>query len=412
MNVFFLADVSAVTVIGGAERVLQEQALGLGRLGHRVSAIVRAPAGDERPQVTLGAVQEYRYQVSRDHEWGFVLSSMRGSVRMVDEAGRTGFPDAAIVHQSMAGLGPILARRSAIRGWIYVCHSLAHEEYMTRTKPRTGLLARARWTANARLRRWCERVVIRRCARIVVLSEFMKQRVMRSHGLDAERIRVIPGAVDIERFRPPDDPVAVRDRLGLPQKNVILFTVRNLVPRMGLENLLRAVAGLGPERQDLLLLIGGDGPLRASLQNLIDELGLAPSVRLLGFVPEPDLPGYYQAADLVVMPTHELEGFGLVTVEALACGTPVVGTPVGAIPEILARVDPRLVAEGSDGPALAEALRRILRRFRDQPGEQERLSRRGRELVLTDYTWDRHNRQLDQVLRDVCEGAGEAGHGR
>jgi hypothetical protein len=71
MNVFLLADVSAVTVIGGAERVLQEQALGLGRLGHRVSTIVRAPAGDERPQVTVGAIREYRYRVSRDHEWGF-----------------------------------------------------------------------------------------------------------------------------------------------------------------------------------------------------------------------------------------------------------------------------------------------------------------------------------------------------
>lgn len=412
MKVLLLAEVSAVTVIGGAERVLQEQALGLGRLGHQVSTVVRAPAGDERPQVTLGAIQEYRYRVSRNHEWGFVLSSVRGSVRALDEAGRGGMPDAAVVHQSMAGLGPILLRRAAIRGWVYVCHSLAHEEYVTRTKPGTGLLARVRWAANAQVRLRCERIVMRRCARIIVLSEFMKQRVMRVHGIGAERIRVIPGAVDIERFRPPDDPVAVRDRLNLPQKQVILFTVRNLVPRMGLDNLLRALAGLGSARQDLLLLIGGEGPLRASLQSLIDELGLTQSVRLLGFLPEQDLPLYYQAADLVLMPTQELEGFGLVTVEALACGTPVLGTPVGAIPEILARVDPRLVAEGSDGPALAAALQRTLTRFRDQPGEQERLSRRGRELVLTDYHWDRHNRQLDQVLREVCGEAGAARQGR
>ncbi len=412
MKVLLLAEVSAVTVIGGAERVLQEQALGLDRLGHQVSAVVRAPVGDERSQVTLGMIQEYRYRVSRNHEWGFVLSSVRGSVRALDEAGRGGMPDAAVVHQSMAGLGPILLRRAAIRGWVYVCHSLAHEEYVTRTKPGTGLLARVRWAANAQVRLRCERIVMRRCARIIVLSEFMKQRVMRVHGIEAERMRVIPGAVDIERFRPPDDPVAVRDRLNLPQKKVILFTVRNLVPRMGLDNLLRALAGLGSARQDLLLLIGGEGPLRASLQSLIDELGLTQSVRLLGFLPEQDLPLYYQAADLVLMPTQELEGFGLVTVEALACGTPVLGTPVGAIPEILARVDPRLVAEGSDGPALTAALQRTLTRFRDQPGEQERLSRLGRELVLTEYHWDRHNRQLDQVLREVCGEAGETRQGR
>lgn len=412
MNVFFLAEVSAETVIGGAERVLQEQALGLGRLGHRVGTIVRAPTGDERPQVALGTIQEYRYQVSRDYEWRFVLSSVRESVRRLDEAGRGGMPDAAIVHQSMAGLGPILFRRAAIRGWVYVCHSPAHEEYATRTKPGAGPFARARWAANVQVRLWCERIVMRRCARIVVLSEFMQQRVRRLHGIDEERMRVIPGGVDGERFRPPDDRAAVRDRLNLPQQRVILLTVRNLVPRMGLDNLLRALAGLGQERQDLLLLIGGEGPLRDSLRRLIDELGLAQSVRLLGFVPEQDLPRYYQAADLVVMPTHELEGFGLVTIEALACGTPVLGTPVGAIPEILARVDSRLVAEGRDGPALTAALRRTLTRFRDQPGERERLSRRGRALVLTEYQWDRHNRQLDQVLREVCGKAGAAGHGR
>ncbi|MFB3111774.1 MAG: glycosyltransferase, partial [Gemmatimonadales bacterium] len=90
-----------------------------------------------------------------------------------------------------------------------------------------------------------------------------------------------------------------------------------------------------------------------------------------------------------------------VTVEALACGTPVLGTPVGALPEVLTRVDPRLVAEGSDAASLATAIRRILRRFRDQPGEQERLSVKGRALVESDYNWDRHCEQLEAVLREA-----------
>ncbi len=124
-------------------------------------------------------------------------------------------------------------------------------------------------------------------------------------------------------------------------------------------------------------------------------------VRLLGFVPEEQLPSYYQAADLILVPTLELEGFGLVTVEALACGTPVLGTPVGALPEVLTRVDPGLVAEGSDAASLATAIRRILRRFRDQPGEQERLSAKGRALVESEYNWDRHCEQLEAVLREA-----------
>lgn len=412
MHVLMLAEVSAVLVIGGAERVLQEQALGLSRRGHYVSVVVRAPAGDARPQVALGNVREYRYQVSRVNEPRFVLSSIRGAVHGMDDASRAGAPDAVIIHQAMAGLGPVFSRRRAGAGWVYLCHSLAHEEYLTRTSPGTGLLAPLRHALNARMRRWCERAVMRRCARIVVLSEFMKRRVMLAHGVRPERIHIIPGGVDTGRFQPPQDPVAVRQRLKLPQGKVILFTVRNLVPRMGLDQLLRALAGLGEEGRDLLLLIGGEGPLRPALERLISELNLASSVQLLGFIAEEELPLYYQSADLVLMPTQELEGFGLVAVEALACGTPVLGTPVGAIPEILARLDPRLIAEGSDATPLATALRSTLQRFRDQPGEQERLSRRGRDLVLSDYHWDRHVEQLVQVLEEAGREAGWSRSGR
>lgn len=125
-------------------------------------------------------------------------------------------------------------------------------------------------------------------------------------------------------------------------------------------------------------------------------------MRLLGFVPEEQLSRYYQAADLVVMPTLQLEGFGLVTVEALACGTPVLGTPVGALPEVLSRVDPLLIAEGTDEGALAAAIRRVLQRFRECPGEQARLSAKGRELIAQQYNWTTHAAELERILRDVC----------
>lgn len=406
MRIVMLAEVSAVRVIGGAERVLQEQALGLARRGHVLCVVARAPEGDARPEAAIGGVPEYRYRASRGSEAAFVLSSFAGSCEGFDRARAGARADAAVIHQSLAGLGALLRRREGATVWAYVCHSLAHEEYVTRVPPGATAAARVRRALNARLRLWCERVVVRRCTPVFVLSEFMKRRVMAAHGIAEERIVPAPGGADLTRFTPAADPVAVRERLGLPLKKVILFTVRNLVPRMGLENLVRAVAALGEEGRDLLLLVGGEGRLRQALEALITEYGLGDRVRLLGFVPEDDLPRYYQAADLMVLPTQELEGFGLVTVEALACGTPVFGTPVGAIPEVLARVDPALVAEGADPEALARGLRRLLVRFRDQPGEQERLSKRGRALVESDYTWERHCGRIEAALR---EAAGKAG---
>jgi glycosyltransferase involved in cell wall biosynthesis len=360
------------------------------------------PTDDFRPLVAVGSLVEYRYAVSRRSAPAFVLSSLVRSVRAFDLAYSSVQAEAVVIHQSLGGLGAILARRKQARGWVYVCHSLAHEEYLSRTVPSEASTARARRALNARVRFWCEGLVLRRCSRIVVLSEFMKRRIVGRHRVAEGRVCVIPGGADPVQFHPSANPDDVRRSLGLPLNKVLLLTVRNLVPRMGLEHLVRAVAALGGEAHDLLLLIGGEGVLRSALERLIWDLNLGQQVRLLGFIAEDDLPLYYQAADLVLVPTYELEGFGLVTVEAMACGTPVLGTPVGALPEVLTRVDPRLIAEGTDPEALAAAMVRLLRRFRDMPGEQARLSDRGRTLVETDFNWDRHSERLEAVLREAC----------
>ena len=405
MHVLLLAEVTAERVIGGAERVLREQALGLRRRGHQVSVVARAPIGDTRSQVSVDGIVEHRYLPSRRSDPAFVLSSIARSLQAFDRAGLATTPDAVVIHQYLAGLGPVLRRRRQASGWVFLCHSLAHEEYLSRTPAGRTAAERLRRAFNAELRRWCEGAVMRRCGRITVLSEFMKRRVLVTHKIPESRLHIISGAADPIHFRPPDDPSEVRRQLQLPQKRVLLLTVRNLVPRMGLENLLHAIDKLSDEARDLLLLIGGEGQLRPTLERVIQELRLTDRVRLLGFVPEDRLSKYYQAADLVLMPTHELEGFGLVTVEALACGTPVLGTPVGAIPEVLTRLDPALLTDGSDSTALADGIRRILRRFRDQPGEQERLSRKARALVEKDYNWDRHSAQLETILQSACKPA-------
>src|SRR5947208_928866 len=151
---------------------------------------------------------------------------------------------------------------------------------------------------------------------------------------------------DVPHVPPAPDRGAIRGELGLSADRAILLTVRNLEARMGLDNLLGAMAVLKVRRPSALLLIGGAGSLRGALEAQSQALGLSEHVKFLGFVPDAELPRYYQAADVFVLPTRELEGFGLVTVEALACGTPVLGTPVGATPEILRALCPTLVFRG------------------------------------------------------------------
>ncbi|HRR39717.1 MAG TPA: glycosyltransferase, partial [Syntrophales bacterium] len=124
----------------------------------------------------------------------------------------------------------------------------------------------------------------------------------------------------MERFHPSGDRRDIRRRLGIPENRAVILTVRNLVPRMGLENLITAMKDVVKALPDVLLIIGGSGPLREKLLRLACELQLSDSIRFTGFIRDEELPDYYRAADIFVLPTIELEGFGLVTLEALACG--------------------------------------------------------------------------------------------
>jgi glycosyltransferase involved in cell wall biosynthesis len=112
---------------------------------------------------------------------------------------------------------------------------------------------------------------------------------------------------------------------------------------------------LGKVREDVVLLIGGKGELRGKLQELIDGMSLD-NTHLLGFIEDDLLPQYYQASDLFVLPSETMEGYGLITLEAFACGLPVLGTGTGAIPEIIEAVLPNFVASGLEPEALAESI--------------------------------------------------------
>ena len=130
---------------------------------------------------------------------------------------------------------------------------------------------------------------------------------------------------------------------------------------MGLERLLEAVGRVRDEIQDVLVLVVGKGPLRAELEARIQDNGLSRNVRLLGFLPEGDLPLAYRAADISIVPTSALEGFGLTTVESLATGTPVLVTPSGGLPEVVRDLADELICDGIHSSDLSSRLIPALR---------------------------------------------------
>lgn len=358
LSILMVGDVSPLEPHGGAARVLREHSRGLRGRGHHVEVLCRMATPTAPDTVDMDGVPVSQYNVNRAHPAAYFLSSILGARRAYAGSPLDRRWDAVVFHQPLSALG---LRRVLPRGtpMIYVFHSPAAVEYRIRASHPDSSHPRLGVGVVCAVLGWAERATLRRCRRVVVLSDFSRRTLLGIHGPLSASIVRIPGGVDLRRFSPAPDRAAVRRALGLPGDGLLLFSVRNLEPRMGLDALLRAVALV---RRDLpmRLIVGGRGRLHRQLEDLARSLGLTDIARFAGLIPEADLPRYYGAADCFVLPTRDLEGFGLVTVEALACGTPVLGTPVGATPEILSPLAPELLTEDASPEALANGIRRVL----------------------------------------------------
>jgi glycosyltransferase involved in cell wall biosynthesis len=221
---------------------------------------------------------------------------------------------------------------------------------------------------NSWARRRIERWVYQRADRLISLSSAFKQVLVQDFGVDESRVTVIPGGVDTRRFDLSQTRREARHMLGWPQDRPIILSVRRLTERMGLEDLVRAAALLKDRRVDALVVIAGKGHLSERLKLQIAAAGLENQVRLLGFVPEDQLPMTYRAADFSIVPSNSLEGFGLAAVESLATGTPVIATPVGGLPDIVKPLNEALLCRDSSPAALADAITNAIEQQSSLPG--------------------------------------------
>jgi len=240
-----------------------------------------------------------------------------------------------------------------------------------------------------------ERTALRRADGILVLSEFSRSLVLDGHPDADARVHVVGGGVDTDLFCPARNREALRQRLGLQADQAILLTARRLVSRMGVEMLLDAFCDLRTHNEDVRLIIVGDGELRAQLELRRDRLALNGAVTFLGRISDAALQDWYRAADLFVLPTLAYEGFGMVTAEALACGTPVVGTRAGATSEILAQLDEGLLADRADASSLASAIDRAL------ASSDAAFRARCHEYAKLHLDWDHVMARWEAPLKDL-----------
>lgn len=224
--------------------------------------------------------------------------------------------------------------------------------------------------------------LLARCDRVVTINP---NYATKSPHLSANdpKITCVPWGVDEELFHPPADGGPALDAPELVLGFLSLLDEHHRYK--GLDVLLRAVAELRREGRAVRLKVGGAGEEQGLYRNLAAELGIADVTEFLGFVPAPDLPGFYGSCHVFVLPSTDArrEGFGLVLLEAMACGRAVVSTPIVGMYTDIQKHETGLLVPPQDPAALAGALRRLDGERGLLPG----MGERGRRLIVERYTW-------------------------
>jgi D-inositol-3-phosphate glycosyltransferase len=258
-----------------------------------------------------------------------------------------------------------------------------------------------------------ERRLLQEVDAVVAATPLDRAQMVWNYGADAERIRVVPCGVDLRRFQAQDRAVA-RAQLGLPAHERLLLCVGRMEPLKGMDALIRAAALLiaeQPAQRETLrvLLVGGDDEQHREnwngeqlrLDALRRELGVADRVSFLGAQPQELLPSYFSAADVVAVPSH-YESFGLVALEALACGATVVASNAGGLALTIEDGVSGLLFPPDDHRALAAQIARLL----GAPDFAAVLRDAARHRAL-EYSWPSVARRMTGIYEELVR-AGEA----
>lgn len=225
--------------------------------------------------------------------------------------------------------------------------------------------------------------------------------MLEAFGVPPARIDVVYPGVDAERFHPGVDGSAIRARAG--RDGLLLLSVGRLQRRKGHDLVIRALARLGPDRPARYVIVG-DGEERARLEALAVSAGVRDRIEFAGQVPADQLPHYYAACDLFLLPNRvdagDVEGFGIVFLEAAASRRPVIGGNSGGVPEAIAQDETGLLVSGTDVEELAAAISLLA----DSPERRHAMGAAGRRRVCAEFTWDRAAAQVSEIHARVAAG--------
>ncbi|MDB9474016.1 glycosyltransferase family 4 protein [Dolichospermum circinale] len=384
---------------GGQNVYVRQVGEALAQLGWQVDMFSRRVSADQETivehssncrtiRLTAGPVEF----VSRDHGFQYLPEFVDQLIKFQKEAGI----NYDLVHTNywLSGwVGMELKKRLGIKQ-VHTYHSLGVIKYKT--------IENIPLVASQRL--LVEKEILETVERIVATSP-QEQEHMRSLVSQKGEIDIIPCGTDIQQFGSVTREAA-RTRLEIdPEAKVVLYVGR-FDPRKGIETLVRAVReSKFYESKQLQLIIGGgctpgnaDAKERDRIAGIVNELGMDECTSLPGCLSREILPSYYAAADVCVVPSH-YEPFGLVAIEAMACGTPVVASDVGGLQFTVVNEETGLLVPPQNVPAFNHAIDQIL----SHPQWQQELGKAAKKRVIDKFSWHGVASQLDKLYTQLLQ---------
>jgi len=382
---------------GGMSVYIRELARELGRHGHWVDIYTRFN--------------------EKNHN---TVSNLYKNVRLIFlKSGNTGHIPKQALYAHLTGFSQALEKFTKHQALHY---DLIHSHYWL--SGRLGDLAQSRWKIphilmfhtlgavknsmgvgkpESELRITHERKLAKSCNRILAPTEREKEHLMQYYDALPDQIGVVPCGVNLDLFHPMDK-AAARRQLGFgPDESIVLYVGR-FDPLKGIDRLLSAMVHLQHRQRLRLVIIGGDRhqtPEAEKLQKLSRKFGIKDAVTFAGRIDQENLPPYYNAADVLAVPSY-YESFGLVGLESLSCGTPVVATRVGVLESILREGETGHVVKNACSRSLAEGIDALI-----SNSHTRRLSAHKIRTSVLKFSWSKvASAVLDEYLTVFCHQSG------
>ena len=236
----------------------------LAERGHSVHILTREENFNEGYS-KINGVKEWKYRTDNNNPLLFLKSTLSNSQKLFESVIEKYSIDNIIFYQPFSAYGILRSKKSNNINKIYSCFSFSFEEFKSRNDRPRGLVKTITFELESLIRKKWEAKVLNNSENIIALSQFTENKLRDVYTIPKDKIKIIQGGVDLNRFKPVKDKLAIRKQLKIPTGKIILFCVRNLVQRMGLENLINALKIVVRNAPDICLILGGEGSLKHEL---------------------------------------------------------------------------------------------------------------------------------------------------